>query len=1008
LLKGASRLGTKLLGTGGICYADGTMMSKAAKFAEKPRAPMRARICIFALAFLALAAMAWVVSGASRGQGAGATSSSANDPTSAATGFWDWPTPDARPLEIDRGAAGLWQTLLKLRTRASLLMLTAHPDDEDGGMLTYESRGQGARAILLTLNRGEGGQNVMSDDFWDALGLVRTEELLAAGRYYDVQQFWTTVADFGFSKTREEALELWGHDRLLENAVRVVRMTRPLVITSVFVGGPTDGHGHHSAAGEIAQEVFAAAGDPNMFPEQIRAGLRPWSPVKMYARVPIFPISEKGMFDSATGKYLPVRFYDFIHKAWSEGPLSTNLEIPEGGSDPVLGAGFTQIARQGWSLQKSQNGGGGIPLAGPVAAPYHRFGSTIAASDKEQSYFDGIDVSLTGIAELCGPAAKEDSAFLKEGLGRINSTVERAMAGFSVSEPEKIAPVLAEGLKETNALLAQVASSRLSDQAKYDVTYELRSKRDQFQKAIIQALNFSIEATVAPKREPNRGNPLFAMPAETMRSLVPGEQFPVRVRMNNPGTTPLALNRIWLETPAGESWNVTADSANPAPTTIGARQAADQRFNVKPPENAAPTRPYFSRPNEELPFYDKVDDRFRNLSFGPYPLAAWVEFNYMGVPLRVGQVVQTVQQQTGQGIVLNPLVVTPAVSVRIFPDAGITPLGSRSFALSAQVHTEAEAGAKGTVRLDLPEGWRSDPASAAFALERAGQEQIVRFEVIADRLETKPYTVTAVAESGGRQYREGFITAGYPGLRPYNLYVPATYRTSGVDVKISQGLRIGYVMGTGDTVPQSLEDIGVHVQLLNAQDISSGDLQKYDVILVGVRAYTNRPDLVTNNNRLLEYVRNAGVMIVQYQSVQYDHNYGPYPYTLPNDAERVVDEHSPVTFVDAKSPVLTWPNQINQSDFAGWVEERGHSFMKTWDRQYVAPLETHDPEQDPQRGGLVYARYGRGLYVYVAFALYRQVPDGVPGAFRLFANLLSLPRNPAFKQSASGNNSARK
>jgi hypothetical protein len=676
----------------------------------------------------------------------------------------------------------------------------------------------------------------------------------------------------------------------------------------------------------------------------------------------------------------------------------------------VLGATFTQIARQGWSLQKSQNGGGGIPFAAPVAAPYHRFGSTIPTADKEQSYFDGIDTSVAGIADL---AAGQDNAFLKEGLSRINSAVERAMAGFSVSEAEKAAPILAEGLKETNALLAQVAASKLSDQTKYDVTFELRAKQDQFQKAIVQALNFSLEATVAPKREPNRANPnpLFALPAETMKSLVPGEQFPVRVHLNNPGSTPLALNRIWLETPAGESWNVStvaADPATPAPTNVGARQALDQRFNVKPPENAAPTRPYFSRPNEELPYYDKVDDRYRNLSFGPYPLAAWVEFTYMGVNLRVGQVVQTVQQETGQGIVLNPLVVTPAVSVRIFPDAGITPLGSKSFALSAQVHTEAEAGAKGSVRLDLPEGWRSEPASVPFTLERAGQEQLVRFEVIADRLETKPYTVTAVAESGGRQYREGFITAGYPGLRPYNLYLPATYRTSGVDVKISQGLRVGYVMGTGDTVPESLENLGVHVQLLNAQDISSGDLQKYDVILLGVRAYTARPELATNHNRLLEYARNGGVVIVQYQSVQYDHNFGPYPYTLPNDAERVVDERSPIVFADPKSPVLTWPNQINQSDFAGWVEERGHSFLKTWDPQYVAPLETHDPEQDPQKGGLVYARYGRGVYVYVAFALYRQLPDGVPGAFRLFANLLSLPRNPAFKQPPGANNSARK
>ncbi len=270
----------------------------AVRHTQEPALWRRSPIAVSLLGMVALALVGLVISTSVRGsislreQGSTAAASTANDPRSAAAP-WEWPAADARPLQIDRGAAGLWQTLLKLHTRASLLMLVAHPDDEDGGMLTYESRGRGARASLFTLNRGEGGQNVMSDDFWDALGLVRTEELLAADRYYDVQQFWGTVADFGFSKTREEALNLWGHDRLLEDAVRVVRMTRPLVITSVFAGGPTDGHGHHAAAGQIAQEVFAAAGDPNMFPEQIRAGLRPWSPVKMYARVPIFPSAIK-------------------------------------------------------------------------------------------------------------------------------------------------------------------------------------------------------------------------------------------------------------------------------------------------------------------------------------------------------------------------------------------------------------------------------------------------------------------------------------------------------------------------------------------------------------------------------------------------------------------------------------------------------------------------------------------------------------------------------------------
>ena len=903
------------------------------------------------------------------------------------------PTPDGRPLQIDRGAAGLWQSLLKLHTRASLLMVVAHPDDEDSGMLTLESRGQGARAIMLTLNRGEGGQNVMSDDFEDALGLVRTLELLSADRYSGVQQFFSSVVDFGFSKTREESLTLWGHDRVLADAVRVVRTTRPLVVTSVFVGGPTDGHGHHSVAGQMAQEVFAAAGDPNMFPEQILAGLRPWSPLKMYARVPTFSVTSKGIRDSATGKYFPMRFYDFIHKEWSDGMPSVDVEIPEGNFDPVLGASYLQVAREGLALQKSQNGGGGIPYAGPFNVPYHRYASQVPASGRESSFFDGIDISMAGIAGL---AQDQPNAFLKEALSRVDGLVVQAMRDFSLDHTEKVAPSLAQGLRETRALVAQVSASGLSEEAKYNILHELAIKQDQFQQAIVESLGFSLEATVAPKKEPPRANFFGGGPTETFAFAVPGQDFAVKIHLDNPSAGALKLDRVWLQLPTGESWTVTPES--PVAASLPARQELDQRFDVRVPNNAAATRPYFARPNDEQPYYDIVDERYLNLPLPPYPLTAWVEFTYEGVEVRAGQSVQTVRQLNGPGMVLDPLMVTPPVSVRIAPQAGITTLGARSFAVSTLVHTEVETGAKGTVRLELPPGWRSEPAVASFAMQRAGQEQNIGFQVFPNQLEQKTYTVTAVAEFQGRQYREGFTTVGYPALRPYNLYMPATYRTSGVDCKIAPGLRVGYVTGTGDAVSQSLASIGVKSEFLSPQDLAQGDLQKYDVIVLGVRAYAARPELATHNQRLLDYVKNGGVVIVQYNTAQYDHNYGPYPYSLPNTAERVVDENSHINFLDPKSPVLIWPNQISEKDFDGWVEERGHGFLTSWDKRYEAPLEMHDPEQDPQKGGLVYAQYGRGVYVYVALALYRQLPDGVPGAYRLFANLLSLPRNPTLKQ----------
>jgi LmbE family N-acetylglucosaminyl deacetylase len=913
-------------------------------------------------------------------------------------------SPDGGPLQIDSGAAGLWQTLLKLHTRASLLMIGAHPDDEDGGMLTLESRGQGARAMMLTLTRGEGGQNVMSGDFEDALGLVRTQELLSTDRYLGVEEYFGSVVDFGFSKTATESLSLWGHDRVLADVVRVVRMTRPLVVTSVFVGGRTDGHGQHSVAGQIAQEVFSAAGDPSMFPDQIRAGLRPWSPLKMYARAPTFSDSLRGILNSTISKYFPVRFYDlihknpvrfydFIHKKWIYGELSVDVEIPEGNLDPILKTSYLHVAREGLALQKSQIGSRSIPDAGPVSVPYHRYASQVPASGREGSFFDGIDISLTGISNL---APAQSSTFLKEGLSHVDALVERAMHEFSFEHPEKIAPLLAQGLEGTNALAARVSASDLSEEAKYNILHELTIKQDQFQHAIIESLGFSVEATVAPRRESLRGGFVGVGRQETFAYAVPGYDFAVKVHLDNPAGNSLKLDRIWLETPAGESWTVTPESRLPA--TLPAGHALDQRFGVRVSVKAAATRPYFVRPNDEQAYYDIKDDRYLNRPLSPYPVTAWVKFGYEGVAVHAGQVVQTVRQLNGLGTVFDPLMVAPAVSVRTAPRAGIMPVGARSFAISALVRTEVEAGAKGTVRLDLPLGWRSEPVVAPFEMRRAGQEQKIGFQVFPSRLEEKAYTLTAVAESASRQYYEGFTTAGYQGLRPYNLYVPATYRTSAVDFQVAPGLRAGYVAGTGDAVPQSLESIGVKSEFLSPHDLAQSDLQKFDVILLGIRTYTVRPELASNNGRLLEYVRNGGVLIVQYQSVEYDHNYGPYPYRLPYDAEKVVDEHCPVTFPDPKDPLLTWPNQINESDFAGWVEERGHNFMKSWDSHYKSPLEMHDVGQDPQKGGLIYSRYGRGVYVYVSFALYRQLPDGVPGAYRLFANLLSLPRNSALRQ----------
>jgi LmbE family N-acetylglucosaminyl deacetylase len=875
------------------------------------------------------------------------------------------PSNVAQEIPINKGSVALWQSLQKLHTRASLIMITAHPDDEDGGMLVYESRGKGARVALLTLNRGEGGANVMSPDYFDALGLVRTQELLAAGRYYGVDQYWTRVVDYGFSKTMAESMQHWTRDRVLADVVRVVRMVRPLVITSVFVGGPSDGHGNHQTAGAMAQAVFKAAGDPNAFPEQIRAGLKPWTPLKDYARVPVF--ARRG------------------------GPeYATNVEIPEGDYDPVLGASYVQIAREGLGYQKSQNGGPNIPKAGQMKSPYHRFGSVVNVPDQEKDFFDGIDVSLLGLASL---AKGGDTGFLTDGLRRINGLVEDAIARYSAAAPERCGPQLAAGMRETIALIEAVSKSSLSEESKYDLLRELEIKRAQFNSALSEAMGLSLEATVAPDNEPDPRFAQFLGDPVTFQMAIPGQSFGVKVHVVNRGATPVTLNKVAVQSENGPVWGVAPNAPEPN-KAISGNEPVDLTFKVQVPQNATFTRPYFSRPDIEQSYYDILDERYLNLPLAPYPLAAWADLTYEGAPIRLGQAVQSVQRVNGLGTVLQPLAAAPAISVSITPRHGIVPLGSNSFEVTAQVHSNVKGPAAGTVRLDLPAGWKSQPASAQFATTADGEDRSVTFSVTPANLGEKAYNITAVAELGGREYREGYTVTGYPGLRPYFLYAPSTYQTTGVNVSVAPGLTVAYVTGSGDDVPASLENLGIHVHFLAPADIANGDLSHYDEIILGVRAYAARPELATYNNRLLEYVKNGGVVIAQYNTPEYDHNFGPYPYTMTSNPEEVTDEASQIRILAPTNPVFNWPNKISEKDFQGWVEERGSKWMKSWDQHWQALLETHDPDQPPQEGGFLYAKYGKGIYVYNAYAFYRQLPEGVPGAYRIFANLLSLPKNP--------------
>ncbi|WP_232296290.1 PIG-L family deacetylase [Terriglobus sp. TAA 43] len=889
----------------------------------------------------------------------------------------------AMPLPFDRGAAGLAQSLRKLSTRASLLQINAHPDDEDGPSLAYESRGVGAEVSLLSLNRGEGGQNVMTSDFWDSLGILRTQEHLAANRYYGVHLYYTRVADFGFSKTREETLKQWGHDRVLGDAVRVVRETRPMVITSVFSGNVSDGHGHHQTAGVAAQEVFNAAGDPKMFPEQLKEGLRPWAPSKVYARAPFARASGKTVFDYATGKTEPLLYRNYVTGATMDFVPPATVTVPSGTYNALFGESYAQIAREGLNQQKSQNGGVPVPLPGPSIGSYHLYASRAGGSsspEKEQGFFDGIDTSLQGIASYL-PAANQADA--KQKLSAIASQVNEATTMFDANDPSKSAPALAKGLDQTRALIASLKVAKLPDDSRYNAVFELEIKERQFETALAQSLGMSLVASL----------PSGGRGESSTQSVIAGETFGVNVHVTDQGMTPVKIDSVHLVPVDGGDWKLNADKAAGETLTAGGSKDFSQQATV--PADAKPTVPYFSRPNLEQSYYDIQDPRYLTLPTAPYPLQAVADYTFNGTHASLAGVVQATHRYNGIGTVYEPLLVAPAISVTVSPASGILPLNDTMLPLQVTVHSSVKGPAEGKLELKLPEGWSAEPASASFHTMRVDEDAVLKFRVHTSGLQQKTYRITAVADYNGKQFTQGFTTIGYPGIRPYPRYAPSTSRVTGVDVKVAPTLRVGYVMGSGDEVPESLRELGVDPVLLTDVDLQRGDLSAYDCIVLGVRTYTARPVMRSANRRLLDYVRNGGTVIVQYQSGEFDHDYGPYPISVPGDqAHTVVEEDAKVSILHPDDPLMTWPNHIGAADFDNWVEERGHGFTRSFAPEYKALTEVHDTDQDPQQGGLLYARYGKGTYVYLAYAFFREMPEGVPGSFRIMANLLSASKNP--------------
>ncbi|MBI1762509.1 MAG: PIG-L family deacetylase [Acidobacteria bacterium] len=864
------------------------------------------------------------------------------------------------------GAAAAWRALLRLRTTATVLHTTAHPDDEDGAMLTWLTRHEGVRTGLLTLNRGEGGANVVGSELYDQLGILRTEELLAAGRYYGVDQMFTRVTDFGFSKRMDETLEHWGKEVVLKDVVHAVRLYRPDVIISRFHGKPRDGHGNHQTAGLMSAEVFKAAADPNMFPEHFKEGLRPWQVKKLYRSVGGFGGGGRGA-----------------------EPQEATVKVDVGAYDPLLGRSYLQIARYGLGFQRSQNGGGALAAPGSSISSWLLEESLVGKRTTEESIFEGLDTTIPSLARLAG------STNVNAELSAINNSVEAAIKKFDARQPWLTATDLAAGQKATLSLIERVKASSITADNKDQLLFLLSNKETEFNDAMNKALGLAMEVLVDPPPATGGGPGGFGGPRETFNVAIPGQKFSLTLSVVN--RSPVAFERAETIVAPPKGWGLNAKPPEGGLPVNNSRLRA--QFELQVPENAEYTRPYWSRANHlREHIYQINKPELLHLPFAPPDVMGWFNYVVNGVRFHLTQPAQTTYIDRPWGEQRRLLTVAPALSVALSPQVGVVSIAATNstFDASVNVLNNVKGNATGKVRLQLPAGWTSTPAEAPFSFTHEGELANFSFKVTVPRVAAgQEYKVQAVAEYNNKQYSEGYEVIAHRDNEPRHLYHPATMEVRGIETNVAPNLNVGYVMGVGDEIPKALEQIGVKVTLLSENDLAKGNLDGYDAILIGIRATAVRDDLKAYSKRLLDYCERGGNLVYQYQTQEFDAApYGPYPYKLGARAEEVSEEDSKVTLLDTANPIFNWPNKISAADFDGWVEERGSKWMSTWDEKYTPLLECHDREQAPQKGGLMYAPYGKGTFVYAAYAFYRQLPAGVQGGYRLFSNIISLKKRP--------------
>ncbi len=831
----------------------------------------------------------------------------------------------ASDVPEDRGAMGLSQALKRLDVVESVLHTGAHPDDENSSLLAWLSRGQGVRTAYLAATRGDGGQNLLGTELFEQLGVIRTEELVAARRFDHAQQFFTPVYEFGFSKSAAETFEKWGRDKLLGYYVRVIRQFRPEIIISRFSGTSGDGHGHHQASGIVTPEAFKAAADPKLFPEYGK----PWQTKKLY-------LNSMGG-GGQRGAPQP------------EQPAPGTITIDVGEYDPALGRSYNEIAIEGRSLHRSQ-AQGGAREKGPRTTAVRLVDKAPGVNDNGTLY-SGTLSRFADLAQL-EPALGADLTALQQKIGAIRGKT-------NLARPSDIVPDLIDALK----LLRQIRSRSTNEH----VQFLLNLKEPDFHEAARLAAGVVVDVMASDD------------------TVTPGQEFNLSVDVVNGGPYDFSGVKMTPQLPAG--WR-----AEPAGTSgsLAHGEKFTQRYKVKVAARTPYTQPYWLEQPRTSDTFIWPSGAAANMPFDPPLLQTEVAIPYQGVDIVTSRPAEYRRVDSMFGEQRSLVNVVPALSLRVSPEIGVVPLaGNRKKEFTVNVDNQNSSPVESEVRLIVPAGWTATPPARTVKFTRPGEKASLQFTVQVPAV-AGDFKVQAVAKMDAEEFRTGYQAIAYPHIETHYVYSPAESKVEVLDVK-TLATTVGYVEGAGDTVAEALKQLGINVTMLTRQDLAAADLSRFQTIVLGVRAYAVNDDLRAYNDRLLEFVKNGGTVIAQYnrRGEIRDNQYGPYPFSI-NDNTRVTNELAPVKILDPNHKLMNVPNKITDKDFEGWVQERGTYFLDKWDPAYTPLLESSDPGEEPKQGGLVVAKYGKGSYVYAGYVFFRELPAGVKGAFRLFANLVSI------------------